>query len=349
MPNILLREHTWQSIQVLRGIAVILIICFHTWEMLIAYAGEGGAGRLSDGFWRAGASGVDIFFIISGFIIVHSTRGKSQSVKSCRLFLQKRAIRIIPLYWIYSCFFLLLVLCPFTLKNTVFSLQHTILSFLLIPAINPVTGLDLPLLPQGWTLSYEVYFYLFFGILLTQKKQFILPSLTLFFVLSVCVGFFIETENPIIRVVLNPLLLEFVCGSYLAYKIYSISITSRFCYFMILTGGISLLLAGFFRLPVDYRVISYGIPCSLIILGLVCLEKNESVLFPQIFIKLGDSSYSIYLSHIFVILIFSTLLKRQIIPIYLTHTHIAVLTVFSCLFVGYCSYVLLEKKLYEIL
>ncbi|MCI5165751.1 MAG: acyltransferase [Candidatus Electrothrix sp. GM3_4] len=269
------QKQKWLSIQVSRGIAAILIICFHTWEMLITYTGDGGCCRLLDGVWRAGASGVDIFFIISGFIIVHSTKGKLQGVKSCRLFLQKRAVRIVPLYWIYSCFFLLLVLCPYTLKNTEFSLQHTVLSFLFIPTVNPVTGLVLPLLPQAWTLSYEVYFYIFFATLLLQKKKFILPGLALFFISSVCAGLFIETENALIKVVLNPLLLEFVLGGYLAHQICSISIRNRLCYFMILAGLVTLLLAGVYQIPIDYRVISYGGPCFGIVTGLVCLEKVE--------------------------------------------------------------------------
>ena len=344
--NEFLPNKPWQSIRALRGIAAIAIVFFHTWEMLITYTEGKGFFHHFDKVWQHGAAGVDLFFIISGFIIVHSTRGKFNSLKNGRIFLQKRAIRILPLYWIYSTIFLLLVLYPDTLKRTLFSLQYTIFSFLLIPTVNPANGLDLPLLPQGWTLSYELYFYLIFALLLSQKERLLLPWITFVFVSSVCVGFFIDSENPLVTVLVNPLLLEFVMGCYLAYFIRSTSMKNRLCYGMLFIGCVCMVLTGIFQPPINYRLISYGIPCFFFMAGLVYLEKNQPVRFPHILLKLGDSSYSLYLSHIFVILVISTLLKTQTLPWFFNNDGIVLITVIICLIVGHISYIIFERKLF---
>lgn len=340
-------KRSWQSVQALRAIAALAIVVFHTWEMLVSYTEGTGLFLRLDRIWSMGAAGVDLFFIISGFIIVYSTREKFQMPKGSRIFLAKRAIRIVPLYWIYSILFLLLVLYPGTLKKTIFSLKYTLLSFLFIPAANPATGLPLPLLPQGWTLSYEVYFYLLFALLLTQKKKFLLPTITLFFGASVLAGLWFEIDNPVIKVIVSPLLLEFVLGCLLAYLLPRKTINNSLCYLLIVMGLISFLLSSCLSTASHYRLLLWGAPGFLLMSGLVFLEKNDSIRIPSLLVKLGNSSYSLYLSHIFVTLIFSTLLKMKAMPLFLGNDAIAIITIITCLVIGHTSYLLVEKKLHK--
>ena len=158
----------FSSIQILRGMAALFVVFFHVSEMLLQYTDRQGIFCRFASLWHTGAAGVDLFFIISGFVMVQSTRDKFQKNGSSSEFMLRRIIRIVPLYWLYTSVMLVLVLLPFTLKNQVFSGWYTVASYLFIPVLNPASGLDLPLLAPGWTLSYEMYFYLIFALLLPR-------------------------------------------------------------------------------------------------------------------------------------------------------------------------------------
>ena len=137
-------------LQVYRGIAAVLVVMFHLNQM--------SAERLNKvtffNLFKAGWSGVNYFFVLSGFIMVYVHRsaiGKKDQLKS---FLVKRAVRIYPIYWIITltvwCLFLVI---PGFANNKNLSLGHVIASLLLIPQK------DKFILDVGGTLTYEIYFY----------------------------------------------------------------------------------------------------------------------------------------------------------------------------------------------
>jgi peptidoglycan/LPS O-acetylase OafA/YrhL len=129
--------------------AALAVVLFHVSDMLMQYTDRHGVFCRFASIWHTGAAGVDLFFIISGFVMVQSTQGKFQQNGSSKEFMLRRLIRIVPLYWLYTSVMLILVLLPFTLKNHDFSGPYTVKSYLFIPAFNPANGLDLPLLAQG--------------------------------------------------------------------------------------------------------------------------------------------------------------------------------------------------------
>src|SRR5260221_5541231 len=109
------------------------------------------------------ASGVDIFFVISGFIMWTSVERRPEMTASS--FFRNRLIRIVPLYWFATTLVLMVALiAPQVLNTTVLRPWHAIASYLFIPARHPTTGLFWPLLIPGWSLNYEMLFYAIFAI-----------------------------------------------------------------------------------------------------------------------------------------------------------------------------------------
>lgn len=338
----------FSSIQILRGGAALAIILLHAAEMLLQYTdGQGLFCGLAP-FWETGAAGVDLFFIISGFVMVQSTRNKFQLPGAGKRFFLRRCIRIIPLYWFYSGCMLLLVLLPGTLQEQVFSFPYTLQSFLFIPALNPASGLDLPLLPQGWTLSYEMYFYLTFTLLLTLPRKFFLPIIFVFFSISVLIGIYIQSSSPVIKVVTSPLLLEFAAGCGLACMVEKNNLSSGWTIVLMTTGVVLLGLSPLIFPGVEYRVIFWGIPALCLTTGMVYLEMNGFSFFPRLMMDMGNSSYSTYLSHVFVLLAVGTLLKMDMLSS-VPNDAVAFASIIACLVAGHVSFVLLERRMSRLL
>ena len=334
----------YSSVQILRGVAALAVVFFHVSEMLIQYTdGHGLFSRFSS-LWYTGAAGVDLFFIISGFVMVQSTRGMFAQPGASKAFLRRRLVRIVPLYWLYSLIMLVLVLLPFTLREQIFSGIYTIKSFLFIPAFNPASGLDVPLLAPGWTLSYEMYFYLIFSLLLCLDKRFLLPAITTLFCLSAAVGLWSPIEDPILKVVTSPLLLEFALGCHLACLVNRRDISPGMCYLLIAGALLVLYLVCGLKVDSQTRFILWGLPASALMAGMVFLEKNGLTRFSSLMARIGDSSYSIYLSHIFIVLCVSTLVKRGIISALLPNDLLAGCTILMCIFTGYLSYRYIEQN-----
>ena len=140
------------NIQILRAIAAILVVAFHTVLAAKSY------NLPTEFFYKVdiwGAAGVDIFFIISGFIMVYIQINKKKKPLD---FLKDRIERIVPLYWFLTLFIAaLLIVFPQAFRELSLSANHLINSLFFINYFN---GDDHPLLYVGWTLEYEMLFYI---------------------------------------------------------------------------------------------------------------------------------------------------------------------------------------------
>ncbi|MGZ8144984.1 MAG: acyltransferase family protein, partial [Methylosarcina sp.] len=157
----------WQSVQTLRGIAVLGIVGFHAMAIEKKYSG---GDRLLPDFFRLGQSGVDLFFVISGFVIMSVTRGRFGCPRETLRFLWGRLTRIYPAYWFY--FFLtaaIFFIRPGWVNTSQGRHPEFISSFFLLPADR------LPLVMVAWTLIHELWFYLVFSVLLTLNERRLLP------------------------------------------------------------------------------------------------------------------------------------------------------------------------------
>jgi peptidoglycan/LPS O-acetylase OafA/YrhL len=332
------------SIQALRAIAAGLVVLFHTQEVAERY---GDADSILNGFFHLkhfGGAGVDIFFVISGFIMTVVSKNHFGSDGASIEFFKRRLVRIVPIYWFYTTVVLILVCLPFTLKKSVFDFLFTIKSFLFIPAIDPTSGKLFPLLAQGWTLSYEMYFYVLFAFFLKFPRNIFLPSITLLF--SACIGLRLASivdYTPISSLFTNPILMEFVFGCFIgnAYvagrhpnPLGSIGLFGFGCLGLMATiflgsGGIT-------------RVVVWGLPAACLVAGAVNLERTFGFRTPRILVALGDSSYTLYLTHTLVLMVLGKFLKVGL----LSGIPIDIFILFSvalCVFSGHLAYLCIEK------
>jgi len=296
------------SIQYLRGIAALFIVFFHLFVQLarLGYTG------LVPNFLNAG---VDIFFVISGFIMWHTTFNKNIGTLE---FLRHRVIRIVPLYWLMTTFYLaILLIRPSWMQSTKFELSHIVASYLFIPAVHPsVTKLMWPLVVPGWTLNYEMFFYLFFGLALFFKDRARAVIVIAMLICIVGMQAFDPPVNSIIGFYSSSIILEFALGVALGYLCTrGVSIPRLASTLMMLAGFIGLvtgLAADLSDLP---RVFTFGIPAFLIVAGAVFYERAHNLVEIRLPKLLGDASYSLYLSHGAVLSAFGLLWRELSLPL----------------------------------
>lgn len=286
-------HNTLFSIQALRAIAASAVVVLHTLVMMVHNGGY------SFSIPIFGASGVDLFFVISGFVMVYATQGDFAQPNSTMSFIRRRVIRVVPIYWFYTTVLvLLLVLFPGLFTSLKFEWPHTISSYLFLLSKNNA-GIVGTVLQTGWTLCFEMYFYLLFALLLMLPQRFFLPVAGIVFVAGITLG---ELAGPLpawVTVATNPLLLEFYLGAVIA----SIYLNG---YFLTRPWALASIAAGiatiFLSENVDQgqwpRVIFWGLPGGALLLGAISLER-AGLQTSRILVSLGNSSYSLYLVHPF--------------------------------------------------
>ncbi|MBV6392854.1 MAG: hypothetical protein KPEEDBHJ_02081 [Anaerolineales bacterium] len=333
-----------QNIQALRGVAVLCVVLFHLVIIEGKYA-EGTA--LLPGWLRFGMFGVDLFFVISGFVMAAVARGKFRQLKESLLFLYHRASRIYPLYWVYTTLALIVFLVQPSWVNSSQGNQVDIAaSYLLLPS-----GL-LPLIPVSWTLIHEMYFYIVFFFLLFLPEKFLAPALLAWGAIIAFSGF--PAWNPFIRVALHPLTLEFIAGCLLGIHYYNFKPLKMHGYALVAIASLGLVAAvmGYTRYnsetglsPLDLaQALYYGIPAVVIVFCVVHAERNGVVL-PDFLVQTGNASYSIYLSHLFTMNVVGRAWKLTGLDSHLGNIAALTAAFALALIVGFLSYRFVETPL----
>jgi exopolysaccharide production protein ExoZ len=147
------------SIQGLRAAAAFLVVIDHSMSIMIDSGVIRGVNL--NMAWMFGGIGVKIFFLISGFIMITTTRDEFAAPDASRRFLWKRFLRIAPLYWLVTA----LYATRLALQGASPHLVPLTFSILFLPYRNNL-GMIQPVYGLGWTLNYEMFFYLLFGIAL---------------------------------------------------------------------------------------------------------------------------------------------------------------------------------------
>ena len=288
-----------QLIQVLRGIASLLVVLFHITGNFSETYHQHWLGNI----FLFGNSGVDIFFVLSGFIITYSNRQYITMPTSIIKFLKKRAIRVFPIYWVVITFFIFLQIIFPTYYRTHYYLDivNILNTYFLLLNHNMVNGVS-------WTLTYELFFYLLFVIALSvPHKKYTLLLLFAYFIFLLIVPIIIptisENQNSIIQLLVFPMNIEFLLGIFVV--LFLDSFAQKFC-IPILIIGICLFIVStiisYMNLHIFNslynRVLLFGLPSFFIILSLVKYELAFSIKSHNLLLKLGDASYSIYLFHL---------------------------------------------------
>jgi len=290
------------SIQVLRAIAAIAVVAHHVFRATTIAVQPPTNSLLVPGpsFVQLGALGVDVFFVISGFLMTYISEPYFSGRRSPLDFLAQRFIRIWPPYAVVTAF-QCLVLVRHLPYEVPFDLHaHRMLSFLFMPTFNE-SGLLQPIIGPGWTLNYEMLFYVCFTVVLFMGRR--LALLTLVVLLSFLFVLGNLVSNPVASEFLgSPLLFEFLIGAGIGFarKNGVIPRLSRIgAWACIAVAPILLKLLYDFWPNRDERIVVYGIPATILFLGFSSI--NSSMKWPRWMTVLGDASYSIYLIHTLII------------------------------------------------
>jgi exopolysaccharide production protein ExoZ len=297
------------SIQCLRGIAALLVVLSHALQSSrVAFHGQFSALNGLFHLREFGTIGVDIFFVISGFIMVyvnHEAFGKPRAPID---FLARRIIRICPLYWLLTgLMVLLLFFTPRAFNTLTFQPVHVVESLLFIPTMNSA-GEYVPVLVVGWTLSYEMYFYFLFAILLPTSLRWSLVLTGALFILTTLIGYWRPPEGPVSHAMFSPILLEFVFGECLAFWLLRGQVLAPRAAVTLVMLVLAIFIAQIVAGPlVDNHLLDRGLPSAALVFALVCLEHHGRLRFPAWLKAIGDESYSLYLSHVITMAVLSKL------------------------------------------
>lgn len=290
------------NIQALRGVAAIAVLLAHLGGAERDY---GNPIRIIPGWFEIGVSGVDLFFLISGFVMIHVAGNNSKPAQKPSHFLFNRAARIYPLYWVMTLAILVLYAGKAFFFAEATPLNNIIASFLLLPSNH------LPILNVGWTLVYEMYFYLIFAgfIWVSVKHLPIMLSVWSALLLVANIGGLVDL-NAVTAVVFSPLTFEFIAGCLIAMLLqrhftehaWKALFTGIAIFALLATGLITPLNEALYA-NFDRRILFFGPPFALILYGAVAMEMRSQRKAPAWLIKAGDISYALYLVHIPVFLV----------------------------------------------
>jgi exopolysaccharide production protein ExoZ len=277
---------TYLGLQVLRVMAAVLVLITHSGF----YASE----RLdrSYKYWETGAAGVDLFFVISGFVMVYSSVRLIGDPKGWLAFSQRRIIRIVPMYWLATTLKLvIMVLAGEFVLHARFSVLDTAMSYLFLPTRNSDGNL-FPLLGVGWTLNFEMLFYLLFALALFLRVSVFKFVGSVLFLLAAG-AIFRQNNWPAASFYLNPIVLDFFFGMLIAKACLQGKHLPRGAAVLSVVAGLLLLLV----FPITIRSTSLaGLASAMVIGGVVGLEAWLTRI-PGWIIYLADASYVIYLFH----------------------------------------------------
>jgi peptidoglycan/LPS O-acetylase OafA/YrhL/tetratricopeptide (TPR) repeat protein len=291
------------NIQILRALAVYLVVFEHSVPTLAM------GGRFGNAL-NFGHSGVDIFFVISGFIMVITTDTRETLPGN---FMWHRIVRIVPLYWTVTiAVFAVALVAPALVQATQPTLVNLLKSWFFIAFVKS-NGLVQPVVFVGWTLNYEMFFYVLFAFsLLIGDRKLRLASMLSVLVLLVIAGVYWPVANRSVAFYMDPILLEFGAGMFLGAAWRSMSASGGWQAAAIcgLVAGSALIVVCPTCWPWMPRAASFGIPAFLLVGSALILERAGRVLRIGWIVLLGNASYSIYLTHFFVTQAFKKLAER---------------------------------------
>jgi hypothetical protein len=303
-----MRQTTLSGIQSLRGVAALLVVCFHAALLVQRY---GWTVHLAHLFDHWGRIGVDIFFVISGFVMVVTAGDRPRGMYVACSFMRDRIIRIVPIYWLLTGLMTLaLAAAPSVFNTARFDWVLTLASCLFIPTLDRAAGITYPVLFVGWTLSYEMFFYLVFAAILLLRREVRIPGLILIFGAAVTAGLAVRQQG-FLAFLTDPITMEFVFGCIVGRIYQKAPPESKRTGLVVLALGCALATASI-RADIDlhWRVLAWGLPATLIVAGAALIERSGGTRWPKLLRALGDSSYSLYLTHIFVLPLIGRVLTK---------------------------------------
>lgn len=287
------------AVQALRALAAMLVVTGHAIYEARIYDATGTLAHMAN--WPVWSAGVDLFFVLSGYIMMWTFGERFAEPHAPREFLARRLVRILPPYWVFTLLLALaIVLVPGRIETARLDTGHLALSLLLIPHVAPTGGIH-PLLALGWTLMYEMFFYLVFAVALLFPRRIGLALLVLAFAVSnLAARSGVPMPDALALMWGDTVIFEFLLGI----AFYFIQRDGRLDTGRMVAVVFTLLsaTAAVRLMPnVESRFLLYGLP-ALAILALAswAVPLRRSALI-GLLVLVGDASYTLYLSHPFVL------------------------------------------------
>lgn len=324
----------FHTVQCLRGLGAMLVLVFHVMIMLRDRLG------IHVPMFIAGGAGI-LFFIISGFIMVVATRDGWGESGQARKFMERRLIRVVPLYWLMTTIKLAILVRG---GHESLSSWHTIASYLFIPSFNDKQEI-LPVLIPGWTLIFEMFFYVCFAAILFLRKPPIM-HLTIILVPLAILGAVFQPFTFAPFRLFDPLLLEFVLGMWIAAYAgqWNISRGLAFALLLIFIGALVVTNPLPLSFTDTHRFILWGLPAALLLVAALSVEEMRLWRAP-VLLAVGDASYAIYLTHDFAISAVRVVMEKLQLAGGITVIASILLSVIVACIGGYAVYRIIEKPL----
>jgi exopolysaccharide production protein ExoZ len=255
----------------------------------------GGAARLMP--WTAG---VDIFFVISGFVIVHASAPLFASSGGPWRFLRRRLTRIVPLYWALTTLFLVAgAVRPSAINGESGGAGYIAASYLFIPWPR-LDGMMEPAFGLGWTLNYEMFFYLVLTPFIALHRKLAVGGSAVTLCVLVVIGQSFDFGSAVLTYWADPIILEFILGMGLAQAVaagWSLPGWAR----IVMVGIAVTALYQQVDAALSWRMFSYGCPGALLVAAAVLGRQTDVRRLPmRVLTRFGDASYAMYLFHPFV-------------------------------------------------
>lgn len=289
-----MKQERLDNVQILRGIAAVSVIIGHSFDQFFNHpiAGMSPFGTPIGAVW---ANGVDIFFIISGFIMYYLSHAHFGERGYSAEFLRRRFIRVVPTYWLFTTMMVVAsVAHPGAVNNGLGGAWHVVSSYIFIPSPRP-DGLMHPVLGLGWTLNYEMFFYACYALaLLAPPKWGLRLLIAAFLLFSIAHPYLPE---GILAFWSDPIILEFVAGVLVAVVfVKGIRIDRPFVAPLLFLAGVALAIILPNFVPESVRLLRSGLPSLLMAVALILAPNRR---WWGGFVLIGDASYALYLSHPF--------------------------------------------------
>ncbi len=291
------------------------------------------------------AAGVDIFFVISGFIMAHASAPLFGRSGSWRPFLIRRVARIVPLYWLVTSLMILLFFATGSRMWRESSWSTMAASYLFIPATNP-DGAIFPMLVTGWTLNFEMAFYVIFAVFIGFSRGVALSLISATMVAIVAFGLVGKPTSTVLAFWTDPIILEFVAGIGLfALRQHASPWLGQLGPVSRAILAIVALLALALQPPYagPWRALTWGIPAAMLVMA--ALPGPITGQPSRIANVAGDLSYAIYLVHLPVVLVLQHILRRLPVEAWVWFGLFPVLVALGTLAAAWALHVIIERPI----
>jgi exopolysaccharide production protein ExoZ len=326
------RWHMIRPIQYLRALASLMVVWHHCLTQVPATVEF---IRLRE----FGMSGVDLFFVISGFIMVVTTAEKPLTPWQ---FFELRIVRVVPLYWLVTLLMIgLAIVAPGAFKTLLFSPAAVAKSLFFVPYRSLSFPNEVwPVLVPGWTLNYEMFFYAIFALTLALPVGVRMIWLVVVLSALVTAGRLLHPTSPVAFVYSSPLLLEFGQGAIIGYLWIRKSLDVG------MATSLAAVTVGLWMLFNRGDLWGYSQMAGAALTVIGCLHVRIRAWDSRILLELGNASYSIYLTHLFALGAMRVLWLRLVPLASLSAAVAFMITALAiCTAVGWVCYQWVEKPL----